>query len=58
MDRGAWLASVHGVPKEPDRTETKQQQHARCIQSPGSGRLSGWEGAVQLSQGQGLVLMR
>ena len=57
-DRGAWRAPVHGVPKEPDRTETKQQRCAWCLQSPGSARLSGWDGAVLLSQGQGLVLMR
>ena len=58
-DRGAWRAPVHAVPPvRLDRTETKQQRCAWCLQSPGSGRLSGWEGAVLLSQGQGLVLMR
>ena len=37
MDRGAWRATVHGVAKESDRTETTKQQQQQIIATVVSG---------------------
>ena len=31
MDRGAWLATDHGVSKELDTTKQQQQQYVLCL---------------------------
>ena len=41
MDRGAWLAIVHGVTKESDMTQHSTQPRGAALPPPGASELGG-----------------